>query len=223
MNQNVSILNATRGFVDRCLHFLFPKHCYGCKESDKPEATSNFCVFCWNRFFQPKRAIFQDRPDCMIFTAGIYDQTLKEMLIQAKFKHHRLCIQILIEFLHKTFQTIPHPIDYITSIPSYYDRSLWRGVDLPGMLAVEISKRTGIPYQKHLLSKKWSFKRQMKLSRTQRKKNVRKMFTAHPDIAGKNVLVIDDILTTGSTVLSCYQSMRKQKPHSVIFLVVAKT
>lgn len=207
----------------RGFDWLFPHRCFECRQVDHPQAILNLCVFCWEKAFRPQRIIFSHYPDCLIYSSGNYEHLLKRILILSKFSHHSIGIELLTCFVQKTFEKIHDPIDMITFVPSYYHRTLKRGVDLPALLAFELSKSTGIEFRTDVLKKKRLAKRQSLLSRALRLKNTTKLFQASSEVKGKNVLVVDDILTTGSTALACYKALRRRKPASVRFLTAART
>ena len=204
------------------LDWLFPRRCQCCDQKDKNLPTLNLCDFCWNLIFKPQRVIFPNKPDCHVFAAGSYEEFLKRMIIQAKFKHHAISTDTLNELLFRTFKFIPFKVDIITSVPSVYWRSLRRGVDLTATLAFELSKKTGIAYQPKLLRRIRKSDRQTKLSKDKRQSNTQKLFQASALATNQTILVIDDIITTGSTAMACYRALKKQKPAKIIFLTCAK-
>lgn len=205
------------------LDFVVPRKCFSCDRSHQPFAMTNLCIFCWNQIFHPKRYIFSFYPDFQIHAAGKYENTLKRMVVLAKFKRNILSIDLLSEMLHQTWKEQNLSADFITSVPSFYRRSIRRGVDLPGMLATELSKRVNVPVRFDVVSKKKYVKRQNKKTKEERIKNMRNVFRANPAYKGKTVVVIDDIVTTGSTVLACYRAMRKRRIKNTIILTAAKT
>jgi competence protein ComFC len=224
MNQSFKpVLSKGTTYLLRGFDWLFPHRCFGCRQSHLPEKVLNLCVFCWDQIYRPQRVIFENKQDCHIYAAGFYEDLLKRILILSKFKHHSICAQFLSELTIQTFQNIPQSMDMITSVPSNYWRCLRRGVDLPGMLAFELSKSTGIEFRTNVLKKRRFADRQNKLSMQERLRNMTKLFRATEDVRGKNILVIDDVLTTGSTVLACYRALKRKKPASITFLIVAKT
>lgn len=224
MNQSFQkILGGVQKYGNQILDFVVPRKCFACEKSHEPFHVPNLCIFCWNHIFKPKRYILPHFPDFEIHAGGKYENALKKMVILSKFKRNTLAIDLLSEILHKLW--IEHHVqaDFITSIPSYYRRNLQRGIDLPAMLATQLSKRTGVPVRFDVVAKKRYVDRQNKMSRSDRNKNMRNVFTANPNYKGKAVVVIDDIVTTGSTVLSCYRALRKRGIKNTKILTPAKT
>ena len=183
---------------------------------------NRMCEGCWKVVFKPQQIFFPYQQDCHVFASGLYQDELKKTILLAKFKRHERSIDAIHCLMSKTFERMPNTFDIITSIPSNYWRSLWRGVDLPATLARELSKSTGISFRQDLIQKTKDPDRQTTLTKTERIQNMRKVFKASALVKGKHILVVDDIITTGSTILSCYKAMRRQKPASVTFLTAAK-
>lgn len=220
MKQSFKILSS---HMLRAVNYVFPRHCFGCDLIHEPSNISNLCIFCSSQILAVSRTTFPNLVGLNIYSCGSYKNLLKRIMIMGKFKRNILCIEIMSEFLFHAFKQMNEPIDFITSVPSYYWRSLYRGVDLPAMLATELSGRIGIEYLPHLLTKTRRADRQSKMTKIERRKNVVGLFQSNVLVKDKTILVIDDILTTGSTAIACYKAFRRQKPRKIIFLTVAKT
>ncbi|MEG2657774.1 MAG: ComF family protein [Clostridiales bacterium] len=85
------------------------------------------------------------------------------------------------------------------------------------VLAQEISYLTDLPLYPKVLVKIKETKAQMDLDKNQRKKNLLSAFalTSGKEILGKNVILIDDIITTGSTVNQCAKVLKRGGAASV--------
>lgn len=102
-------------------------------------------------------------------------------------------------------------MDIIIPIPLAKKRQRARGYNQSEEIARGVSAITGIPVAKNVV-KRISFKKsQTKMNRWQRLDNVKDVFeikdTTLPK--GKHILLIDDIVTTGTTIISCAQELMK--------------
>lgn len=92
-----------------------------------------------------------------------------------------------------------------------------RGYHVPGLLAQPLHYALGIPVQQDALVRARFTKRQAGLSFDERFANAAGAFVAAPslDLTGKQVLLVDDVITTGATVCACAQALYKVGAESV--------
>jgi ComF family protein len=115
-------------------------------------------------------------------------------------------------------------IDLITSVPLNLLRRIKRGYNQSALLAGEISKRTGLPSQNKILLRKKMTKPQFKLSKEEREENIENSFYVKDAVfvKNKNVLLIDDIITTGATISACAEVLKKSGAKKVYALALAR-
>ena len=102
-------------------------------------------------------------------------------------------------------------IDVIIPVPLHPRRLRERGYNQSEVIAEALGELTGIPVDTtHVLRIK-NNRHQASLRGVERKKNVEEIFTVvHPeDMYRKHILLVDDVITTGSTLRSCMQAMSK--------------
>ena len=91
--------------------------------------------------------------------------------------------------------------------PMHWTRYWIRGFDTIGLIVKKISKTTKIPYIS-LLKTKFS-RRQLTLSREERLKNRKKIFSVKKIVKiPEKVILFDDVLTTGSTINECAKILK---------------
>ena len=92
-------------------------------------------------------------------------------------------------------------IDLITAVPTHWWRRFKRGFQAAEMLAETIAHAVNRPFDPAILKCQRSTKKQGLLASTSRQKNVQNAFGVNRPvlIQGKNVLLIDDVMTTGAT------------------------
>ena len=100
------------------------------------------------------------------------------------------------------------------------------GVDQSRELASALSEQSGVPLV-FALERIKGGKEQKKLTAAQRVKNVKALFTicdgAEADIAGKTVILVDDVVTTGASMAACVPHLIRARATAVICLSVAST
>lgn len=102
-------------------------------------------------------------------------------------------------------------IDVIVPVPLARKRQRSRGYNQSVEMAKGISFITGIPVDRKSLARKSFIKSQTQMDRWQRIENVEGAFQLKnaADLRGKHVLVVDDVITSGSTVLACSKEIAK--------------
>jgi ComF family protein len=95
-----------------------------------------------------------------------------------------------------------------------------RGFNQSELLARLLARRTGLPLLK-ALSRPRSTRAQAGLSNHARRMNVTRAFRARP-VEGKRILLIDDVMTTGSTATACAQALKRAGARRVALLTVAR-
>lgn len=106
--------------------------------------------------------------------------------------------------------------DIITCVPFTKKRFSERGYNQSQLLAKHLADLFGIEFQPILLKIRDN-ESQHTLPKSKRKKNVEGAFDINPtyEITGKNILLIDDILTTGSTLNECLEVLYKNDAERV--------
>lgn len=113
-------------------------------------------------------------------------------------------------------------IDMIVPVPLHRKRKRQRGYNQSEILAGIISKELMIPFGKKVVVRRKNTRPQKLLQRTERSKNVKDAFYVRSlGEQVKNVLVIDDIYTTGSTIHEVAKCLRKAGAQKVFFLTIS--
>ncbi|MBR5509657.1 MAG: ComF family protein [Lachnospiraceae bacterium] len=111
--------------------------------------------------------------------------------------------------------------DVLIPIPLHPSRKKVRGFNQAELLAKEISKRTGIPVDRTLLKRTRKTHVQKDLDDQERLTNLKNAFSVRKgNIPYKNVILIDDIYTTGSTIDEAARVLRENAVQTVYFLSI---
>lgn len=159
-----------------------------------------------------------------IYSYGYYGKILRELMIKLKYKGDYQIASIFASFLFEKIEENNFKIDYITYIPIREESFKKRGFNQCYLIAKELSKLTSIKVE-NLLEVVLKGKDQIGLSPVDRFKNMEGMFKAieKENIKGKNILLIDDVLTTGATLFQGVKELKKYYGEKIIILTVAKS
>jgi ComF family protein len=116
-------------------------------------------------------------------------------------------------------------IDVVVPVPLSRLRLLSRRFNQAGILAQELSRRTGLAVDAHLLQRSRFTKTQVGLTHDQRRRNLAGAFRVRRNrqaaLEGRNVLLVDDVITTGATVEACARALKRAGAARVDVLALA--
>lgn len=150
------------------------------------------------------------------YVALSYTDELKKELEPYKYFSRKEKMDLFVPHLFECFSVFClEKIDktaIITSVPIFFLSRWRRGYNHSEVLAREVAKQSGNQYMSVLRKTKWT-KHQAKLSKYQRMKNVRDTFSLREgyrkSIQGKDIILIDDIISTGSTANECAKVLKQ--------------
>lgn len=213
-----------RSLVD----LVFPPSCPLC---DKPCQDSKICSECEaslhyleGDFAAPHldRIFFDRARSCFAFEGRVLDA-----IHGLKYLKRFDLISVFAEHLVREARNMGR-YDMIVPVPVHWWRLWRRGYNQSALLARAVGKELSVDVELRALKKKRLVHPQVGLSRDERLKNMKGVFTVDPKKARRlekaRILIIDDVLTTGATVNECAKTLvKKARCDSVDVLTVART
>lgn len=187
-----------------------------CKKCGKPVGKENqeYCWDCEHRchYFDAGLAVWEHRP------------MVAQAIYQFKYHNKRIYSRFFAREMVKSYESVIHKwnIDLIVPIPISKKRKRQRGYNQAELLALEIGDLLGISVDSHSLIRSKDTIAQKKLDVWERRLNLFKAFIwKGENISRSNILVIDDIYTTGNTIDAAARTLKASGASRVYFLTIS--
>ncbi|MCL2638721.1 MAG: hypothetical protein FWD48_10180 [Oscillospiraceae bacterium] len=177
------------------LSFVYPNRCPFCAKVIT--AGEFFCAGCAELDFFENNSRNESSFCC------VYNEKSKPLIAKCKENADGYAISAAAKLLHDALvrNSVLHKVDIITSIPARKAALRQRGYSFPALLAKEIAALAGKKYSSKILRLSRQTSEQKELSAEARTENLRGAFIiGKKPPNGLNVLIIDDVCTTGATL-----------------------
>ena len=155
---------------------------------------------------------------------GSYDGALRASILQLKRQPH--VPARLVSFIHEMQRREPlNRAEVIVPVPLHESRERERGFNQAEIIARELARVTKLPLDEHSVVRRVQTERHRAgMDAKARRNSVSNAFAVRHDdlIAGKRVLLIDDVFTTGATVSACAETLNEAGAEEVFVLTVAR-
>ena len=206
------------------LLFDTKKICLFCQDN-KEDLEGYICQLCREKIDHDHKSLKTQSPYLESSYYSIYyNRFIKSIIHDFKFNDksylYRPFGDLLLETINR--HTIDNDIDVIYYVPLHRRKKARRGYNQSQLLASYLSKNLSIPLSNNLKKFK-STKDQHRLNKIQRQTNLLDSFTTKNDqeVKGKNILLIDDLITTGATLDECARLLKAKEANKVIGLCLA--
>lgn len=159
---------------------------------------------------------------------AVYDDISSKIVKRFKYNGKKYYAENIAKLMAENGEYFEN-IDYLTFVPIGKERRRERGFNQAEEIAKVLSEIKSIPVVE-FLEKTGSEKHQAGLSQKDRQKNLSGTIVLNEDnknlLKGKNILIIDDVFTTGATLSECarvLKSQRANKPNEICCYTFAKT
>lgn len=213
-------------FFNNLLYLIYPKVCVLCGKKINENKTYA-CEKCFNIIkYKMNEVILKKIPGVYfdsLISLFLYKGVIRKKILEFKFRNKPYLGILFGEIMAKVFLQNSIMVDAIIPVPMHYIRFLNRGYNQSVILAKEVSKVSGVKLYKNVLRKTKKSEVQSTLNLEQRRKNILNTYSVKNKsrVFSKNVLLIDDIYTTGSTVNECSKVLKENGVNKVFVLTIA--
>ena len=195
------------------------------------------CVFCGARTREPEkhfcRGCNEDLPRIESppppvsspFEAEVaplaYEFPVDAAIKAFKFQRRLFYAPAFAELLSQACGLLTNDIDAVVPVPLHWRRRWFRGFNQAHELARPVAKKLGVRILGNVRRKR-STPFQSGLSARERASNLRSAFAVGGDLSCKHVLIVDDVITTGTTVRQLARILRKAGANKVSALAIAR-
>lgn len=187
--------------------------CYRCaNDFDAPHSQTRICPKCLadSPAFDETLAPF------------VHHRAIRYLIIQLKFHNHypsaRLLGGLLADYVKQTAE-LP---DCIIPVPLHKNRYRERGFNQSIEIARVVAKNLSVPLDLNSCQRHRDTAHQVGLRGDERNDNMKNAFSISPDFRAKHVALVDDVMTTGSTVHELAAALKKAGCHRVQVWVCSK-
>jgi competence protein ComFC len=201
------------------LDLVFPPRCIGCGADG-----SFFCPRC-----QSSLTYISDHQSHTAEIDGLrslyaYDGAVRQAVLQFKYYNVKALAIPLARLMTKYLGRCDLPADTLVPVPLHPRRLRERGYNQSSLLASEISRLTGLPTVEGALRRRKNTPPQARTASVDdRKVNMRGAFSCRGKlVAGKRILLIDDVCTSGATLGACARAAKAGGATAVWGLTLAR-
>lgn len=210
------LLNDNYVICDKCAKIIFAPQRLTCKICGRSIKGGHICSNCYENKYAYDKGV----------SLFVYNRNTAPIIYSIKYGNNIELAQRLGRLLYYDIcrkSDILFNIDIILPVPLHKDRLESRGYNQAQIIAAALSGESGIIINNNVLVKIKATADQIGLKKSQREQNLEKSFDIinASVIKNKNIMLIDDVLTTGATLNACSDALKKRGANKVFFAVLA--
>lgn len=208
----------------RFISLIFENSCVICNESSGQNC---ICKYCESSFtIRNEKNNFKSFEEITVYSWGLYDGRLRDGIIALKAGKKKLA-NYFSEKLTDFWKTLPEKIrnrNYLVmSVPSHKQRIKERGYCQTTLITKYFTEALSLNFSNNSMIKNKQTKYMNSLNDiNERKENIKNAFEIINPIYAKDILIIDDILTSGTTLCEVAKTIHRTNPNiNILGLTVA--
>jgi len=234
-----------RAALGLALDVALPPLCPSCRE---PVGDNGLCASCWAKLsliappycerlgipfaYDPGPGVLSmqaiaDPPAYHRARAAVrYDEVARTLVHSLKYGDRLDLAPTMGRWMARAGGAVLAEADALVPVPLHWRRLWWRRFNQSALLAKAISNESGVPIAETALKRVKATAQQVGLSQSERAANVQGAFRVppqgKPEVAGRTLVLIDDVLTTGATLDACARALLRAGARQVDALTFAR-
>lgn len=200
----------------KIIDYIFPHLCLSCNEMID---TFGICKKC-NAEIAYLDNIEYGNSFKYHISCTIYRGLIRQLIINYKSYSDRILSYFFAEMLFNKINKYHFNFDYIAAVPAHFIKVIKRGFNQVQDIVNILSKKLNIKVL--FIYKKVNNSSQVGKTFIERQENVKNIFHLDKDLTKQNILLIDDVYTTGSTLNSCSLELLKNNVNHIYAFTIAK-
>jgi ComF family protein len=239
------LTGAMRAIGGLALGVALPQLCAACRE---PVGGEGLCAACWSKLsfiappycarlgipfpFDPGPGVLSmeaiaDPPAYNRARAAVrFDDVARTLVHALKYADRLDLAPIMGRWMANAGRELTQEADLLVPVPLHWRRQWARRFNQSALLAEMVAKASGLRVSHGALKRVKATVQQVGLARSERAQNVQGAFgvpaDARIEVAGRRLLLVDDVLTTGATIEACTRALMRAGAAGVDVLVFAR-
>lgn len=200
------------------LNLLYKRRCYICKSTRDNAILCNDCLK-KIRFLPTKPVKIIN--NAIVYSMTIYTDTMMKMIRGLKYHQKKELAYYIAKLMHDYWKELHEDKEeyIIVPVPMHKTREKQRGYNHMNLIAQEFAKLSGYEINTNLIYRTKNTTPQYALSKAERESNLKNAFDINTKniklLTGKKILILDDIITTGTTISEMVSTLRSADYHDV--------
>jgi competence protein ComFC len=211
-----------RNYLKALQDILIPRLCFHCAKKIPQGVICRECL----GLVEPAKQAAQLPAGALynrLICAVEYKEPVITLIHRFKYSHCDYLAGCLAEFMVQSLARFPANADLITCVPTHPQKLKARGYNPPGLLARSLANYFKIPFADDIIYEYAYRPSQTALTREKRSHNPENAFGAKDTCRGKDIALVDDVFTTGSTINGCCRALRKQGAGTITAITLARS